>query len=65
MELEWTVFVKRRGSNEAVPIGSFQRPVKTAKPADFGLSIPEGRALLNALQKEIEQDQVRAYDAHR
>ena len=65
MELEWTVYVKRRRSKRAVPTGSFQRPVTTAKPADFGLSIPEARALLASLQRVVGQDQIHAYDAER
>jgi hypothetical protein len=63
MDLQWTVSVQRRGAPDTVALGIFQRPVKGATAADFGLSIAEGRELLAALQQVVAQDQIRAYDA--
>jgi hypothetical protein len=63
MDLQWTVYVQRRGAHDVVPLGIFQRPVTDATVADFGLSIAEGRELLAALQQVVAQDQIRAYDA--
>ncbi|MBE0548088.1 MAG: ISKra4 family transposase [Rubrivivax sp.] len=62
MDLQWTVFVQKRGATELVKIGSVGRPVNGAAAADFGLSIPEGRALLASLQQVVGQHQVAAYD---
>ncbi len=66
MDLEWTVFVKRKGNSEAVLLATFQRPsAVSATASDFGLSIAEARQLLVELQRSVAQDQICAYDARR
>ena len=60
MDLQWTVFVQKGGGTELVKIGSVGRPVNGATAADFGLSIPEGHALLASLQQVVGQHQVTA-----
>ncbi|MCC8396876.1 hypothetical protein LJ656_30300 [Paraburkholderia sp. MMS20-SJTR3] len=62
MELRWKIFVQRQGTDEPASICSFNRPVNGATPADFGLSLTEGRQLLEALQQLVAQDQINAYD---
>ena len=62
MELRWKILLQRQGTDETVPVGSVSRPVNGATPADFGLSLAEGRQLLAALQQCVAQDQINAYD---
>lgn len=65
MDLQWTVYVQQVGTGELTKVGSVGRPIDGASVADFGLSIPEGRALLASLQQVLAQDQVLAYDERR
>lgn len=65
MDLQWTVYVQQEGTSELVKVGSVGRPIDGATIADFGLSIPEGRALLASLQQVVTQDQVAAFDERR
>jgi hypothetical protein len=62
MELRWMILLHRQGTDQPVSIGSFERPVIGATPADFGLSFAEGRQLLAALQQLVTQDRINAYD---
>jgi hypothetical protein len=62
MELRWMILLQRKGTDQPVLIGSFERPVNGATPADFGLSFAEGRQLLAALQQLVTQGQINAYD---
>ena len=65
MDLQWTIFVQRVGTDDPIAVGTVERPVKCATVADFGLSISEGRKLLANLQQIVAQSQIRAYDEHR
>jgi hypothetical protein len=67
MELQWTVFVQQQGGTacEPVAVGTFKRRVDGATPADFGLSLAEGRALVQGVQLQVVQGQINAYDARR
>jgi hypothetical protein len=62
MDMKWTAFVQQQGSSVRVPLATLQRPLETATPSDFELSICEGRELLGALQSVVAQDQIVAYD---
>jgi hypothetical protein len=62
MELRWKILLQRQGMDETVSVGSIKRQVNGATPADFGLSLAEGRQLLAALQQLVAQDQINAYD---
>ena len=66
--MRWTVLIRYEGAGqdgELRDVGCFVRPVDRAAPADFGLSLTEGRTLLRHLQSLVTQDQIRAYDIHR
>ena len=65
MHLRWTVYVRQHGSEDAVQLATFRRPVDGATAADFGLSVAEGRQLLVALQRTVAQGQIYAYDKRR
>ena len=65
MNMNWTVYLQSHHGSEAVPLATFKRPVDAAAPADFGLSIAEGRELLVALQNAVAQRQIDAYDVSR
>lgn len=43
MELRWKILLQRQGIDQPVSIGSFERPVNGATPADFGWFFAEGR----------------------
>lgn len=65
MDIHWTIYLQRDGTDEKVPLATFQRPLEGATLADFGLSMSEGKSLLSSLQHAMVHDQIRAYDARR
>lgn len=65
MDILWTVFVRKNGTPGETALATFRRPVDEATVGDFGLSIAESRKLLIALQHQVAQDQIVAYDLHR
>lgn len=56
MDPQWTVCGQHGKTGKLVTVGSVDRPIDGATVADFGLSIPEGRALLTSLQQLVAQD---------
>lgn len=46
MDLQWTIYLKRRGAEGKVTLCTFRRPVRGATVADFGLSTSKGRERL-------------------
>ncbi|MEZ0606333.1 hypothetical protein ACAX43_30030 [Paraburkholderia sp. IW21] len=62
MELRWKILLQRPGTDETVPVCSVTPPSERRDPADFGLSLAEGRQLLATLQKLVTRDQINAYD---
>lgn len=65
MDIHWTIYLQRDGTDEKVPLATFQGPLEGATLADFGLSMSEGKSLLSGLQQAMAQDQIHAYDAQR
>ena len=65
--MHWEVELRRvdgDGECKVVRLGRLRRPdASRAKPADFGISLAEARALLGVLQQAVTQQQVLAYDA--
>ncbi|MDZ5455658.1 hypothetical protein [Azohydromonas lata] len=55
MEHQWTVLVQQQGGTacEPVVVGTFRRRVDGATPADFGLSLAEGQALVQSVQHQV------------
>jgi hypothetical protein len=53
MELRSKILLQRQGTDETVPICSVKHPVNGATPADFGMSLAEGRQLLATLQQLV------------
>ena len=41
MDLQWSIFVQRVGTDESIAVGTVERPVKGATVADFDLSISD------------------------
>ncbi|WP_028215029.1 ISKra4 family transposase [Paraburkholderia mimosarum] len=62
MKLGWNILLQRQGTSDTIAVCTVQRPLIDATPADFGLSLVEGRQILAALQQLVAQDQINAYD---
>jgi len=62
MKLGWNILLQRQGTSDTIAVCTVQRPLIDATPADFGLSLAEGRQILAALQQLVAQDQINAYD---
>jgi len=59
---KWNILLQRQGTSDTITVCTVQRPLIDATPADFGLSLVEGRQILAALEQLVAQDQINAYD---
>lgn len=65
MSIRWTVSVTVQQDghpDETHELARLSRPLSNPSMGDFGLSLREGHAITNALQRIVAQSQVYAYD---